>query len=469
MLMKLHVFSSILLIFSVIARAQTPTSDISIETGKETLTLSQPFTIAVVVKNSENRPTITFPEIEGLQKRSASATTTTSTVGGTTVLIQTKVQQYFATREGVYEIPSFTVIVNGTRIKSEGLTVTFGKGQTDEEATELFTEDQHINIEDPSSEAISLVVSANKSSVYIREGFSVQLSLYVAESAPVEMEFYNLDAQLQAILKKLRPQSCWEENLGLDEVIQRTVEIKGKKFTEYRMYQAVIFPLTTRPVIFPSVQLDMLVFDAKNGAESRQRSIRSFFSKSVRVNVRQLPYHPKRDEIAVGEFHAEERLSRHTISAGESVNFTFSISGIGNIAAVNAPELPIIPAFDIYSPDINQVIRRTARQLAGEKTFNYTIVAKKEGNYPLGRLFQWIYFDPRKAQYDTLRSLEAMDIIGSESPAAGIESNTTAGLYDNLEQLDTSGTFINYQKIVRSLINAVILALFIGMIWVFRK
>lgn len=469
MLTKLHVFLNILLFFSVIARAQTQPSDISIETGKENLTLNQPFTITVVVKNSENRPAITFPEIEGLQKTSASATTTMSTIGGTTVLIQTKIQQYFAPKEGDYEVPPFTVIVNGTRIKSEGLTVTFSKSQSEDVPTDLFTEDQDITLEETASEDISLVVSANKSNVYIREGFGVRLSLYVAESAPVEMEFYKLDAQLQAILKKLRPPSCWEENLGLDEVIQRTVEIKGKKFTEYRMYQAVLFPLTALPVVFPSVKLDMLIFETKSNGETRQRAIRSFSSKPVRINVKQLPNHPKRDQIAVGEFHVDERLSRHNVSAGESVNFTFKISGVGNIAAINAPELPASPAFDIYNPDINQVIRRSSKQVGGEKTFDYTMVAKKEGSYPLVRFFQWVYFDPKRAEYDTLRSLETIEVIGSQSPAAGIESKKTSGIYDNLEQLDTTERFINYQKIVRSLINAVILALFIGMIWVFRK
>ena len=467
MLMKLHAFLCILLFFSVISKAQKQTPDITIEVGKENIALNQPFTITVVVKNSENRPTIMFPDLEGLEKRSASATTTMSTVGGKTVLIQTKVQQYFAVHEGTYEIPPFTVTVNGTKVRSEGLTVTFTKSQPEDSSTDLFSEDQELTIEETASEEIALVVSVNKTNVFIREGFSVRLALYVSESTPVEMEFYKLDAQLQAILKKLRPPSCWEENLGLDEVVQREVLIDGKKFTEYRMYQAVLFPLTTQSILLPAVKLDMLVYDGQ--ASGRVRTVKSFSSRPIKVVVRQLPAHPKRDQIVVGDYRLEENLSRTKITPGESVNYLFRMIGTGNIAAINAPEMISDPAFDIYSPDINQVVRRSSQQVGGEKSFNYTIVAKKNGLFPLGRLFQWIYFNPRKEEYDTLRSAETIEVIGSPQRVEEAGNQPSKALFDNLEQLDTTGSFINYPKLVRGLINTVIIVLFVGMYWIFKN
>ena len=42
--------------------------------------------------------------------------------------------------------------------------------------------------------------------------------------------------------------------------------------------------------------------------------------------------------------------------------------------------------------------------LSGSKKFTYDIIANRKGTYKLGEEIQWIYFDTKKKQYDTLRS-----------------------------------------------------------------
>ena len=469
--MKLYVFLNIFLCFSLMALGQEPEREITIEIGDKTLAINRPFIISVIVRHSEERPQVIFPDIPGLEKRSASATSAMTTVEGKATVVQTLSQQYYARGEGTINVPALTVIVNGEKFKIDTFSLQFGNSQSGEEVPsdpvpEAAT--QVIASEDLSGGSIFLAVQTNKSRVFQRESFAVRLSLYVAESAPVEMEFYQLDAQLQEMLKKLRPASCWEENVGIEEIVQNTVLINGRKYTEYRMYQAVYFPLTQQDVTFPVVALDMLVYEVEEKGE-RKKTIQKFASRPIKVQVRPLPPHPQRDQVAVGEYSLEEQVSRQQLASGESFRYIFKVKGTGNLAAVTAPEVLNSASFDFYPPEVGQVIRRSYERVTGEKSFNYFVVARQNGNFPLGRYFQWIYFDPQKARYDTLRSDKVIEVVGESRPSEAVASGGELLMYDNLAQLDTTEPYINYQGITRILINAVVIILLIGTIWMFRK
>lgn len=469
--MKIYVYLSIFLCFSLAKAQQVAEPDISIELGKRELFLRQPFILSIIVKNNTNRPSITFPDLEGLEKRSATATSTTSTAGGKTVLVQTISQQYFAAKEGTYVIPDFMVTVDGVKVRSEGIKLTFKKenkntGLLDDEGdvAELITSEEGV-----SSQDVFLSLRATKSAVYVREGFAVRLSLYVAKNTPIEMEFYQLDSQLQAILKKIRPATCWEENVGIEEIIQRDVVINGRTFTEYQMYQAMFFPLTLQTVSFPSVGLDMLVLGAQESTTGKRKNVKKYYSSPVRIVVKPLPPHPLKDQISVGEYKLRERITRAKVSSGESLRYVFGIEGEGNLATVMMPDVPMSQAFDFYPPDVSQTVRRSYEKVSGEKDFDYFIVAKQKGVYPLGRFFQWIYFDPSRSQYDTLRSTKTITVEGENLTTISLSGENGASIYENIEQLDTTSTYIDYQELIRNLTNLVVIVLIGVMVWIFRK
>lgn len=468
--MKVYVFIVIFLgVFPAIAQQKTDL-EVSVEMGRQNITLSQPFVLSVVVKNNTNRPSVQFPELEGLEKRSASATSTTSTIGGKTVLIQTISQQYFALQEGKYDFPPMVITVDGTKVRSEAITLIVRKVESDPVSTvENQDEKEILSTEEVSTDDVFLSVRASKTKVFVREGFALRLSLYVAKSAPIEMDFYQLDIQLQSILKRLRPSTCWEENVGIEEIIQREVKIGTRVYTEYQMYQSVFFPFTLQTVSFPSVGLDMLVSQAQSGQTSKKKSIQTFQSKALRVLVKPLPPHPFRDQIAVGDYKLREKITRKELSAGESLRYLFTIEGEGNLAAITTPQIPISRVFDFYPPDINQTVQRSYEKVSGEKTFDYFIVAKQKGTFPLGRFFQWIFFNPTTARYDTLRSSKVLVVDGENLNTIGVAGQEASSIYDNLEEMNTDVEYVDYGEITRNLTNMVVLVLLGIMIWIFRK
>jgi len=464
--MKLYAILYIILCFLNISFAQDVASTTTIETGSKELGINEPFIISVVLRDVENRPPVIFPEINGLEKRSRSATSTVNTVDGKKIVVQTINQEYYASKIGQYEIPDFFVLVNGVKFKSEGTTVSFGVPDSDASNVDeaAYLPEPELNGED-----IFLSVKTDKRSVYIREGFALGISLYIAESAPVQMEFYQFNIQLQNILKKIRPANCWEENVGIEEIVKRQINIKGKKYTEYNMYQAQLFPITQQDVVLPSVSLNMLVMENKNAVNVQHKVIRSFKSLPLVIRVRALPKHPLMDQVAVGQYNMVEKLSSALVYPGESVRYEFKIRGIGNIAAIPAPVIEINSSFDFYPPERSQEIKRSYSRVSGEMTFDYFVVPRKDGTFPLSRYFQWIYFDPVQARYDTLRSEKKIEVKGEDYKLGNISLSGSMGLYDNLESLDSTKESFNYKGFLKVVTNALVIILVIAMFWVLRK
>lgn len=467
--MKLYALLNIILCFSGITYAQSLDDASTIEFGSKNLTLDQPFLISVVLRDAETRPSVIFPEIKGLEKRSKSATSAISTVDGKKVVIQTITQEYFASKPGNYLIPEFVINVNGVRLKAEETMVVFSQaGGQEDGISSVINPSVEAELED-TGEGIFLSVQTDKKSIYIREGFALRISLYIAENAPVQMEFYRFNEQLQSILKQLRPANCWEENVGIEEIIKRKVTIRGRLYTEYNMYQARLFPITTEDIIFPSIALQMLVIDNSKAVNVERKVVKSFRSNKMAINVRQLPDHPLRDQVAVGQYNLKEKLSNELVYPGESVRYMFKVEGTGNIAAIPAPAIQSNSTFDIYPPEVSQVIKRSYQSVMGEKTFDYFVVPRKDGEFPLGRYFQWVYFNSAKAKYDTLRSAKMLSVKGDDYKIANLALSGSAGLYDNLESLDSSKNSFDYKKILKNATNGIVVILLVAMVWVFRK
>ncbi|NIJ55630.1 BatD family protein [Dyadobacter arcticus] len=467
--MKLYALLNIILCFSGIVYAQEFNDEASIEIGSKNLSLEQPFLISVVIRDAENRPSIIFPDIKDLEKRSKSGTSSMSTVDGKKVVIQTITQEYYASKAGNYLIPEFTINVNGQRLYANETIVIFSLGAAFADGSlEGNTEALEAEVDDI-GDGIFLSVQTDKKSAYIREGFAVRISLYIAENAPVRMEFYRFNEQLQSILKVLRPINCWEENVGIEEIVNRKVTIRGRRYSEYNMYQARLFPLTSEDILFPSVKLDMLVTDNAMTVNVDKKIVKAFRSKPIRIAVKQLPDHPLRDQVAVGQYSLKEKLSAELVYPGESIRYMFKVEGMGNITAIPAPVIVANSYFDIYPPEVSQVVKRSFQNVIGEKTFDYFIVPRKDGTFPLGRYFQWIYFDSQTEKYDTLRSGKSLKVEGEDYRLANLSLSGSAGLYDNLESQDSSRESFDYKQILKDATNAIVIILLIIMFWVFRK
>ncbi|WP_428653293.1 BatD family protein [Runella sp.] len=453
-----------------IAHAQITENPFAIEFSGTKITLLEPFTVSIKVTGLDQVPLISFPDnIKNFQKRESSRSSLTNQVGGKTIITYTVSQNYYPTKTGIFNTGPLEILVNKQIMRSEGTTVTVEQS-SDVESDETEEESPEINaeLEREASQGVFLAVSVDKRQVYVQQGFNLRLSLLVSEDNAAELDFYEVEKQLEKVLKLLKPANCWEENFGIQEIPDLPITIKGKRFTEYRIYQASFFPLNNQSITIPSVSW-MMKMMTKSEEEKDIVELKTYSSKPLVVEVLSLPAHPLRNQVIVGNFRLEEKISSNQLKTGTSYRYNFRIVGEGNIQSIQEPTFTNMVLFDIYPPDIENNIIRQKNRIAGAKTFQYQIIPKQSGSFLMNDLVFWVYFNPKKQMYDTLRSTLNLTVIGENVQNTQLETADAESVYTGIEQWDSTKPVVDYQTIIRNIANILIIIMLIVMIFMFRK
>jgi len=440
----------VILLFS--ARFAAGQDNIQVTLGPDEIGENQIWTVTVTVNNDRLKNYDNFPDIEGLRKRGTSNQSQTSIVNGQVSSSQSIVMSYSPTKQGTFAIPSFKMKVNDQIISVTGKKIKVGatvqsqqrdpfRSFFDRDPADDFFSRGETEFVDIKEDAL-LALTTNKNEVYIGEGFTTTLSFLVADNNRAPMQFHDLGKQLATILKKLKPATCWEENFSIENIEGELININGKGYTQYKIYQAAFYPLNTQSIEFPIVGLEMIKFKvAKNPSffgQNRQEDFKTFYSKSKTVKVKELPPHPLRESVAVGDYRLEERIGSTDFETGQSVPYEFRVFGEGNISSIEKPELSTENSFDIYEPNIKQNINREGNLVTGTKSFNYFIIPKEPGTFKLGDYFIWPFFNPKTKKYDTLRSKYAVTVKGESQKNQSIESTSLGSFYDRIDATDNS-------------------------------
>lgn len=443
-------------ILSSISFAQETT----IQLGADEIGMNEMFTISIMVKNERIRTYDNFPEIPGFEKRGTASSSSTSIVNGQMSFSQTITQNYQPMREGSFTLPTFSIKVNEKEVSSSGKTVRVVAPKTQQRAAdptrdpfeEFFGgrrgQTEYIDIK----EDAFLALSTDKDQIYRGEGVTATFALYVAETNRAQLQWFDLALQLQDILKNLKPENTWEENFAIDNIQGTRININGKYYTQFKIYQATFFPLSVSPMEFPSVSLKMIKYRVAQNQSffgaNRQEDYVTFSTKPKTIKVLDLPPHPLKDRVTVGAYSLEEGLSTAALSTGESLTYTFNLVGEGNISAIQEPTLTKGKNFDIFPPNTTQNIRRSNGRVTGNKSFSYFFIPNEPDEYALADQVQFIYFNTKVAKYDTLRPKARITVTGESKKNQVISSNDFGPFYDRIEiednklrNLGGSGTF----------------------------
>ena len=446
--MKFALKSILLLLLSLVSTRGISQS-LQIQLGPDEIGENQAWTISVNVINDQLKTYSNFPDIDGLRKRGTSTQSQTSIVNGQVSSSHSVIMTYVPLKQGVITIPAFSMKINEQTVNSPGKKVKIGppvQTQTRDPFgrdpfSDFFGGREETEFVDIKEEA-QLALTTNKDEIYVGEGVTVTLSFLVADNNRAPMQFYELGRQLSEILKKLKPANCWEENFNIENIESETININGKGYSQYKIYQATFYPLNNEPIRFPSVGLQMIKFKvAKNPSffgQNRQEDFKTFNSKSKTVRVKDLPPHPLQNSVAVGSYQLDEKISTQHPKAGQSIGYEFNIYGEGNISSLERPVITKDNNFDFYEPNIQQNISRENGRVSGTKSFKYFIVPKEPGQFPLANYFQWIYFNPAKKQYDTLRSQLTLTVDGESQRNQAIQSTDLGSFYDRIGLADNS-------------------------------
>lgn len=419
--------------------------EVSITLGPTSIALNQYYTITITVTNDQISKYSHFPDIQGFKKRGTSSMSSTNITNGSVTSSTSIVQNYVAEKEGKFVLKPFKMSINGKEAVSQGATITVGaasqaqrRSPFDDEFDpfeDFFgrrnnTPKEYVDVQDDAFFA----VQTDKKSVWRGEGFLMMVAFYVSETNRAQLQFpNNFNQQIIDLLKKVKPATCWEENFDIHEIVPEPVTINGKRYRRFKVYQAMMYPINTQTIKIPSVHLDMIKYkEAKNPSffgNNLQEDIKKYSSAPVEIKVKELPPHPLRESIPVGNYSMLETLRGKGLVTGKSFTLDFHIQGEGNLNTVEAPTIPESKLFEFYTPEIRQSINRSNNQVTGTKLFSYPIIPKEPGTYNLGDFVKVPYFDPKRGRYDTLSSTLKVTIKGESSTNATIQANEYDSFY----------------------------------------
>jgi len=474
---KKYFFSFFLILLLVITNSFNIFSqEISIDFGKKEIALNQAFSISIVIENGRIESYDRFPDIKGFKKRGQSNATTEIFRNGQRISSQSITQNYVASKEGLFQLEAFSMIINDKRISVPGTIIRVGPPdesiQNPLAYEDFFDETEFVEVK----EDAFLGISTDKEEVFVGEGFNLILAFYVASTNQAHLEFYELGGQLTEILKQLKPANCWEEDFDIRELQREEVVINGKKYFQYKIFQANYYPLNNEPIQFSEVGLKMIKYKVAKGqsdeiniAPDKIPDFKTFYTQPKQITVKELPKHPLSEKVAVGEFYQKESITQLQITTGSSYNYQFIIAGEGNFSALKEPEIVENPYFDFYPVDVKEQINRGDGKVSGTKTFNYKIVPKEPGKFPMRDYIKWVYFDVNNVEYDTLYSDFILEVSGESVKNLEI-SGSLSPFYQKMDRESNSLKSLLFGRILYFLANiSILLMLLIVTLIMFRK
>lgn len=458
--------------------------EVTIKLGNPKIGLNQYFTVTITVSNDRLKQYSGFPDMEGFIKRGTSSATSTNFTNGKMTSTQSLTQNYQASGKGNFLLAPFFITINGKEAKSEGTQIVVGepveqKRRRSASGSDPFEDlfggqsNEPSEFVDVEAEAF-LAVTTDKKEVYVGEGFTTSLSFYVAESNRADMRFYDLGTQITELVKQLKPSSTWEESFNIDNINGESIQLSGKNYTRYKIYQATFFPLNVEDINFPSVGLKMIKYKvAKNPSffgRNRQEDYETFYSKEKTVEVLELPPHPLKESVTVGNYKLSENLSTENVETGMSFNYEFTVAGEGNISAIEAPQPQPDENFDFYAPNVNQNVNKSNSRVRGTKSYNFYAIPNEPGTYDMSDYFTWVFFNPTKDAYDTLRSELTLNVTGESRKNQSIASNDLGDFYDKIESADNRLSSLDGASWVTWLVNIfVVLMMGLTVFFLLRK
>jgi hypothetical protein len=318
-----------------------------------------------------------------------------------------------------------------------------------------------------------LNLSTDKKSVFVGEGFNTTLSFFVSESNVADMRFYELGKQLTEIIKKIKPGNCWEENFNIENINSIPVTINNKRYNQYKIFEATYYPLNNEPIKFPKLELELIKYKISKRpsffGRNKIEDFETFYSKPLNINVKELPDHPLKEIVSVGNFKLKENVNSKILNTGQDLNYDFEILGEGNISAINEPTINL-KGIDFYPPNSQQNIRREKSKVYGSKKFSFYGIPSEPGDYNFSKNINWIFFDPIRSKYDTLKSDITLKIKGEKLEKNNINTENDNPFLDLIKEEDNTLISNKKQGIISVILNIITLTLIVVFSFlVFRK
>ncbi len=360
-----------------------------------------------------------------------------------------KTLTFKALKEGVFEIGSARVIIDGKLYKTEPLKIkVIGNASNPKKnpANLKKIPQEGSVLTNETSENTKLLVTASNLSPYVGEQVFISLRILSKD--------YN-------VLRRIKESKLnrFKNFTAIDYPIKRVV-IKQENYQDSMYYsrvinQKIITPQQTGQLVLEPFQLEFPYLVETNQRDFFGRLFNQYIwvkldSNELTFNVKPLPKKgkPKNFNGAVGDFNLNVFVDKNRVNAGAPVQFDVEISGKGDFKMVTVPQLSLPDELELYEPNSYESITLTREGHKGKVSKNYAIVPQYKGDYELPVL-KFSFFNPKKRKYETKTSSKiTLHVVnGPEKPATEVLTNET----DSIAQEKTIQEELFLQPLKKSL------------------
>jgi len=330
-------------------------------------------------------------------------------------------------KKGVATIGQAAIEVDGERYKSLPVEVVVT------EAVEIPKDGN--NADYLASENVHLVAEVSNTNPYLNEAITVVYKLYVSNQVSITSNWREIDSPKYA--------DFWSQNLDQKGKLQiYEGQYRGEDYRYVVLRTAVLYPQKTGELSIEPLTLDVPIDVRSNRRDFFGRFMTTRVNKTISagrrtINVKPLPLENRPEDFtgAVGFFDFDCSISRSELDAQESLEYSVTVRGEGNLKLFELPKPQFPNAFEVYEPARNDKISTRTSGMRGSVSEVYTLVPQNQGTYPLPPL-SFSYFDPNLERYITKTTQDhIVSVINGPAQESALQNNERADT--NLVVVDT--------------------------------
>ncbi len=321
-----------------------------------------------------------------------------------------------ASREGTFEIPGATVMIDNKQYRSNTVTIKVvknaGNVQNTSPGTTGKNNSQNNGVIQSGSNDVFVKAVVDNNNPFQGEGILLTYKI-----------FFKVSISQPNITKPSSFEGFWSQNLLNVKVNQYNQTIDGEIYRVADLTKVVLYPLKSGKLVIDPFELECVAqykrqtktktgdpffddfFNNSFFNESYANVEKSLKSNSVVINVRPLPTSEKPVDFsgAVGTFTFKTDLDKSRTKTNDAINLKCTITGKGNIQLIDKLNINFPPDFETYDPKISNNVSTTGAGASGSQTFEYLIIPRKAGKFTI-KPIAFSYFDLEKRRYVTLTS-----------------------------------------------------------------
>lgn len=317
------------------------------------------------------------------------------------------------TRLGKVTIGRASVNVKGKTYRTEPITIEVVKGK------ERPKDEEGVTAED-----IFLKAEVEEGDIYIGQQVPLNYRIYTLKN----INSYN-------ILEESAYQGFYAEDLRrFNAGVVREV-INGTDYVTKVLKRLALFPQQTGTLEIAPMQMQVGI------ARGSVRNPRSFTptyngyrvnisSPTLQLEVKPLPPNPPKSFTgAVGFYTFSSSIERPRITTDDALEIRVVIAGNGDVKRVEAPNIDLGAAFDVYEPKlIDEQLRESDGEIRSRRVYEYLALPKVAGVHEIQLEFS--YFNTSIADYDVLQS-ELYEIAVAPGSNALVDRNPVLDLEED--------------------------------------